>query len=115
MAAADEAILLNSVCQELGSTQRKSDLGQQVRQQRLPLVTVVMDPGKHSLKNLRGYSTAQSACCAGGTGRFLILRTQLRLRGSDLKRLEHGGKVWWQLFALTKSSKFAQMQKKLQQ
>lgn len=52
MAAADEAVLLNSVCQELGSTKRKSDLGKQVRQQRLPLVPVMMDPGKHGLKHL---------------------------------------------------------------
>lgn len=61
MAAADEAVLLNSVCQELGSTERKSDLGQQIRQQRLPLVPVMMDPGKHSLKHLHRYNTAQSS------------------------------------------------------
>lgn len=62
MAAADQAVLLNSVCQELGSTERKSDLGQEIRQQRLALVPVVMNPGKHSLKDLRRYSTVQVGC-----------------------------------------------------
>lgn len=57
MAAAYEAVLLDSIRQELRSTQRKSDLRKQLRQQRLPLVPVVMDPSQHRLKHLHRYST----------------------------------------------------------
>lgn len=76
MAAANEAVLLNSVCQELRPTERKSDFGQQIRQQRLPLVPIVMDPGKHSLKHLRRRSTDQSV-----TWRFLIMWSCFSFRG----------------------------------
>ncbi len=60
MAAAYKFVLLDSVWQELRSTQRKSDLWQQFWQQRLPAVLVMMDPGQHCLKHLHRYNTCNT-------------------------------------------------------
>lgn len=52
MAAAYELLLLDPVRQELRSTQRKPDLRQKLRQQRLPAVPVMVNPGQNRLKHL---------------------------------------------------------------
>jgi len=47
--AAHQLLLLDAVRQELRPTQREADLGEQLRQQNLPLLGVVTDPRQHRL------------------------------------------------------------------
>lgn len=54
MAAAHKFFLLDSLRQELRTTKRQSDLGEQLRQQRVPVDTIVMDPRQRRLKHLPG-------------------------------------------------------------